>query len=88
MPSALSGTHIYFSANETYGVAILSDGSRGFVTDRGSNKVFQFDPDTETVITDALFPVTTGSSPRGIAAHLARASGRHGRRVISKGVEA
>jgi YVTN family beta-propeller protein len=62
-------SQITFSgASNTYGVAILKDGSMGFVTDT-NGKVYAFNPTTGTEIVDALFPVIVGSGPRGITAY-------------------
>lgn len=59
----------FAGAGETYGVTILQDGSRGFVSDVWRDKVFQFDPATEMEIVDSTFPLGVGYEPRGITGH-------------------
>ncbi len=59
----------FAGAGETYGVTILQDGSRGFVSDVWRDKVFQFDPATELEIVDSTFPLPVGLEPRGITGH-------------------
>jgi YVTN family beta-propeller protein len=59
----------FAGAYETYGVTLLQDGSRGFVTDVSKDLVYMFDPNAEVEITDGAFPGTVGYSPRGISGH-------------------
>ncbi|MBI4849380.1 MAG: hypothetical protein HY808_12540 [Nitrospirae bacterium] len=59
------------TAYSIYGVAVLSDGSRGFATDEDRNVVYVFDPATGTVITDgggSPLEISVGSTPRAIVA--------------------
>lgn len=60
---------IFAGAFTTYGVAILRDGSSGFVTDVPRDLVYRFNPNAEVEIIDGNFPADVGSSPRGITAH-------------------
>jgi YVTN family beta-propeller protein len=66
-----TATELTFTgASSTYGVAVLRDGSLGFVTDESfSGEVWVFDLATGLEVTHARFPISVGSTPRGIAAH-------------------
>lgn len=62
-------TITFAGAFGVYGVAVLRDGSMGFVTDDSRNLIYAFDPATGTEIVGGIYPVATGSTPRGIVAH-------------------
>lgn len=55
-------------ASSTYGVAVVDQTSRGYVTDENNNEVLVFDTSTDTVVTGTGIPIPVGSTPRAIAA--------------------
>ncbi len=59
----------FTGASNTYGVAILKDGSMGFATDSNLGKVFAFNPATGVEVTGSPFPFSVGSGPRGVVAY-------------------
>jgi YVTN family beta-propeller protein len=63
------GLIAFAGASNTYGVAILKDGSMGFVTDSNLGKVYAFDPVTGFEVLSGPFPFSVGSGPRGIVAY-------------------
>ena len=53
--------------DSTYGVAVIANGTRAYVTDEDDNEVEVIDVATDTVLTGTGLPIPAGSTPRGIA---------------------
>jgi YVTN family beta-propeller protein len=64
-----ASTMSFPNASSLYGVAVLSDGSLGLVTDENTNEIFAFNPATNAPIVGGPYPVAVGFTPRGIVAH-------------------